>query len=100
VWNVGRAYLVPGAGKGCERWWAAGAEIRVAVGKPCIYSCIYELSHISSAVPWEVALNKENYVRFEVFTAVTMKNDVFCDIKTLFVLHRRHVTSPLQSRAS
>jgi hypothetical protein len=30
-------------------------------------------------------------VRFEVFTAVTMKNVVFWDIKTQFVLHRRHV---------
>jgi hypothetical protein len=40
-----------------------------------------------------------NYVRFEVFTAVTMKDVVFWDIKTQFVLHRRHVTSPLQSPA-
>jgi hypothetical protein len=41
-----------------------------------------------------------NYVRFDVFTAVTMKNVAFWDIKTLFVLHRRHITSPLQSPAS
>jgi hypothetical protein len=41
-----------------------------------------------------------NYVRFEVFTAVTMKNVVFWDIKTQFVLHRRHVTSPLQNLVS
>jgi hypothetical protein len=40
------------------------------------------------------------YVRFEVSTAVTMKNAVFCDIKTQFVLHRRHITSLLQSPAS
>jgi hypothetical protein len=39
-------------------------------------------------------------VTFEVFTAVTMKNVVFWDIRTQFVLHRRHVTSPLQSPAS
>jgi hypothetical protein len=39
------------------------------------------------------------YVRFEVFAAVTMKNAVFWDIKTLFVLDRRHITSPLQSPA-
>jgi hypothetical protein len=26
-------------------------------------------------------MNKRSYVRFEVFTAVTMKNVVFCDIK-------------------
>jgi hypothetical protein len=39
-------------------------------------------------------------VTFEVSTAVTMKNAVFWDIKTQFVLHRRHITSPLQSSAS
>jgi hypothetical protein len=39
-------------------------------------------------------------VRFEVFTAVTMKNVVFCEIKTQFIPHRRHITSPLQSPAS
>jgi hypothetical protein len=32
--------------------------------------------------------------------AVTMKNAVFWDIKTPFVLHRRHITSPLQSPVS
>jgi hypothetical protein len=40
------------------------------------------------------------YVRFEVFTAVTMKNGVFWDINPQFVLHRRHITSPQQSPAS
>jgi hypothetical protein len=39
------------------------------------------------------------YVRFEVFTAVTVKNAVFWDMKTQFVLLRRHITSPLQSPA-
>jgi alpha-mannosidase len=29
----------------------------------------------------------------------TLKNVLFWDIKTLFVLHRRHITSPLQSSA-
>jgi hypothetical protein len=42
---------------------------------------------------------KVDYVKFEVVTAVTMKNVVFWDIKTQFVLHRRHFTSPLQSPA-
>jgi hypothetical protein len=37
------------------------------------------------------------YVGFEVFTAVTMKNVVFLDIKTQFVPHRRHITSSLRS---
>jgi hypothetical protein len=35
----------------------------------------------------------------EVFTAATMKNVVFWDIKTQFVLHRRHITSLLLSPA-
>jgi hypothetical protein len=38
-------------------------------------------------------------VRFEVFTAVTMKKVIFWDIKTQFVPHGRHITSPLQSSA-
>jgi hypothetical protein len=46
---------------------------------------------------WKPSLILE---RFEVFTAVTMKNVVFWDIKTQFVLQRRHITSPLQSPAS
>jgi hypothetical protein len=40
------------------------------------------------------------FVGFEVFTAVTMKNAVFWDIKTELVPHSRHITSPLQSPAS
>jgi hypothetical protein len=31
-------------------------------------------------------------IGFEVYTAVTMKNAVFWDIKTQFVLQRRHIT--------
>jgi hypothetical protein len=38
-------------------------------------------------------------VRFDVFTAVAMKNVVFWDIKLQFVLRRRHITSPLESSA-
>jgi hypothetical protein len=38
-------------------------------------------------------------VRFEVFMAVTMKNAIFWNINNRFVLHRRHITSQLQSSA-
>jgi hypothetical protein len=38
--------------------------------------------------------------RFEVFTAVNMKNGVFSDINTQFVPNRRHVTPLLQSPIS
>jgi hypothetical protein len=40
------------------------------------------------------------FITFEAFTAVTIKNVVFWDIKIQFVLHRRHITSTLQSQAS
>jgi hypothetical protein len=39
------------------------------------------------------------YVRFEVFTVVTMKNAAIWDINIQFLPHRRHITSPLQSQA-
>jgi hypothetical protein len=42
---------------------------------------------------------KELNRRFEDFTAMTVKNSVFWDIKSEFVLHRRHITSPLQRPA-
>jgi hypothetical protein len=38
-------------------------------------------------------------VRFEVFTAVTVKNGVFWDIKIQCLPHMRHITSPLQRPA-
>jgi hypothetical protein len=44
-------------------------------------------------------LNSGSFVRFEVFTAVTMKKIVFWDIKKQFVLYRGHITSPLQRPA-
>jgi hypothetical protein len=34
-------------------------------------------------------------VRFEVFTAVTVKNGVSWDIQTQYLSHRRHITSPI-----
>jgi hypothetical protein len=56
-------------------------------------------------IPYGILQNKRGaeisyiYVGLEFFTAVTMKNAVFWDITTQFVLHRRHITSPLQSPA-
>jgi hypothetical protein len=58
--------------------------------------------HLGALIFFVVLLNvkQENYTaRFEVFTAVTMKNPVFWDIKSQFVIHRRHITSTLQSPA-
>jgi hypothetical protein len=64
----------------------AVSESLIRVGKP---------QRLNEAVRTAV----EN-VRFEVYTAVTMKNVVFWNIKTQFVRHRRHITSPLHSPAS
>jgi hypothetical protein len=49
---------------------------------------------VSRPVPHRYGTTKPKLhapVRFEVFTAVTMKNVAFWDIKTQFVLHRRHI---------
>jgi hypothetical protein len=54
----------------------------------------------STRMAWWLRWLTWNYTRFEGFTAVTMKNVVFWDIRTQFVLHRRHITCPLQSPAS
>jgi hypothetical protein len=40
----------------------------------------------------------EEFVRFEVFTVVIMKNAVFWDIKTQFVPHRKHISAIKPSR--
>jgi hypothetical protein len=40
-----------------------------------------------------------NHSRFEISTAVTMKNVIFWVINTQFVLHRKLITSPLQGQA-
>jgi hypothetical protein len=43
-----------------------------------------------------VAMGRPNRnIGFEVLTAVTMKNAVFWDIETQFVLHRGHIKYPL-----
>jgi hypothetical protein len=57
----------------------------------------YNLSHGMATLAY--GQTNANRVTFEVFTAGTMKNVVFWDIKTQFVPHRRHITSPLQNPA-
>jgi hypothetical protein len=51
-----------------------------------------ETQYVSVREPSQLMLCK-----FEVFTAVTMKNVVLWDIEPHFVLHRRHITFPLES---
>jgi hypothetical protein len=50
----------------------------------------------------EIGLNVVDWIGVaqEVCTAVTMKNVVYWHIKTQFIPHRRHITSPLQRPAS
>jgi hypothetical protein len=57
----------------------------------------------NASTDWKESVRQDQrkrYVRFDVFTALTMKNGVFWYIKPQFVLHRRHITFPLQSPAS
>jgi hypothetical protein len=42
-------------------------------------------------------INIDTHVRIEVFTAVTIENVVFWDIKPEFVPHRRHYVSTTES---
>jgi hypothetical protein len=44
-------------------------------------------------------LNACLLARFEVLTAVALKNVVFWDVKPQVLPHRIHITSPLQSTA-
>jgi hypothetical protein len=58
------------------------------------------LSRLHSAVPVTAIHRLQvkdagNFVIFQVFTALIMKNVVWV-IKTHFVRHRRHITSPLR----
>jgi hypothetical protein len=46
-----------------------------------------------------ISENVKLFVTFHVFTAATMKNAVFWDIKTLFLPHKRHIIFLLQSPA-
>jgi hypothetical protein len=53
---------------------------------------------IHNSLLQSVSLNYFPDVRFEVFTAVTMKNIVFCYIYTQFVPHRKHVSATEPNR--
>jgi hypothetical protein len=66
-----------------------------------IVSNSLDLSIVSNFKQPENRVSENGYesLRFELFTAVAIKNVVFWDIKTQFVLHRRHITSPLERSA-
>jgi hypothetical protein len=54
----------------------------------------------STIEKWATFWMNLSILRFEVFTAVTMKNAFSLNIKTQFVPHTRHITSLQQSPAS
>jgi hypothetical protein len=113
VWDaaVGLSHLM---GEICHHqsnpWFVPFAEVHTDV-LPCAEMPHHpQLAH-NATKKWDYLVvyykyyvsfdNEINFcVRSQVFTAVIKKNVVFWDIKTQFVLHRRHITSPLHSPAS
>jgi hypothetical protein len=108
-----------GAGGVAHSWSGSYGQITILdhtrtqtppLGKPAYYRQLQRQRYCAFPREWRTILNGvvvtwlmkrgKASVRFEVFTAVIMKNVVFWYIKTQFVLHRRHITSPLQSSAS
>jgi hypothetical protein len=77
----------------------SAVECSVAAGdaRTC-YIKLFSSRQEDTAELLSIALDKS--VRFEVFTAVTMKNVVFWATKAQYVPHRRHIMSPLYSPAS
>jgi hypothetical protein len=55
-----------------------------------------EISTRKISISLRIRVTELNHVRFQFLTAATMKDIVFLDIRTHFVPHRRHITSPLQ----
>jgi hypothetical protein len=53
----------------------------------------------STVLIFDSGLGSFGDVIFEDFKVTTMKNTVLWDIKPYFILHRRHISSPLQSLA-
>jgi hypothetical protein len=64
--------------------------------------CKEEMKTYVEVMPSALAFAKLSLVILssEVFTAVTMKNAVFWNIKSQFVSHMKHIRSPLQRPAS
>jgi hypothetical protein len=77
------------------KWMLNGGIAFVSPGNlmPCLQTNQWTYKYLIPNI-------RGNDVRFEVVTAVTMKDVVFWDIKTQFVLHSRQITPLLQSPAS
>jgi hypothetical protein len=71
----------------------------VITGGLSVVECLSCPSHKFVCHAGIIEYSKSKFDRFEVSRAMTVKNAVFWDIKPKFVLHRRHVTFPLQSSA-
>jgi hypothetical protein len=110
-WRGRRSSLGLGSSNGHkERRWGAERGRGDSSGKCASGSCQRCLSHRSGYEPYG-AWTKENETGWDTHSKcankecttrqqdVTMENVVSWDIRTQFVLHRRHITSPLQSLA-
>jgi hypothetical protein len=77
----------------------SSAKILSSLRRPDLFSLVKSGRRLKLTTHLKlVARSSWCNVRFEVFTAVTMKNAVFRGIKTQFVPHRRHITSPVHSQ--
>jgi hypothetical protein len=63
-----------------------------------VYQTSYE-SDVRAMTAVALLENDIGVVSFQGSTAVTVKIVVFCNIEPQFVLHRRHITSPLHNPA-
>jgi hypothetical protein len=80
---------------GCTRSWAA-LGVNLANNRGDLHAFI--------SSNWTEKWKQFNFstlynVRFEVLTALTMKNALFWDMNAQFICYRRNITSPLQSPA-
>jgi hypothetical protein len=78
---------------------AVAQSVWLATGGTTEWSSPGRVKNLHFSIPSRPPVHRILRVRSEVFTAVTMKNTVFEDIKTQFVPNRRHITSPLHSPA-
>jgi hypothetical protein len=57
-------------------------------------------SSLQGKTTWPIIYNKRRKVQQGTKPVIILKNVILWDINTQFVLHRRHITSPLQSPAN
>jgi hypothetical protein len=66
---------------------------------PTVHICSRQCVITGANKIWRKTAKALEPCKFEIVTAVAMKNVVCWNIKPQFEPHRRHITSPLQSSA-